>query len=181
MVKQGVKRRKLTKLKVAPLSLVFFKQLLASFSSKKISRCPPFSPQSTCLCLLLQATTCSPIHPSASMAFSTTNMAAIPLLLHVQCSFFLAEKGPPSLKKNEKKKKQLSPGSPTKGSTLPLKNEIRHLDYSHSFMPSFTTSLCFSCSFQSPHFHASLTFINERIAFSIQLGWIIKSRSSYRS
>ena len=95
--------------------LLFFKKNLPHLQPSP----PP--PQNTCICLLLQATTCSPIHPSASMASSTTSMA-----VHAPCRIHATSfipKGVPhtSKKYNENEEKEvvslLGP-SPQQGSTF---------------------------------------------------------------
>ena len=89
---------KLTKLKEAS-SLSFFSSSCFPPSKKKSPAALYPPPQSTCLCLSPQATTCSPIHPSTSMTFSTTSVPAIPHRHTSRATPFCLGRSPPLLKK----------------------------------------------------------------------------------
>ena len=89
---------KLTKLKEAS-SLSFFSSSCFPPSKKKSPAALYPPPQSTCLCLSPQATTCSPIHPSTSMTFSTTSVPAIPHRHTSRATPFCLGRSLPLLKK----------------------------------------------------------------------------------
>ena len=101
VMKQDVKRQKLTKLKEA--SSLWFPQAVACLPPQKKKIPPAVSflfPPKTPVYVFLSKPLLAPLFiPQQAWRFSTTSMTAIPPLLHVQCNFLLAEKRPPYFKK----------------------------------------------------------------------------------